>query len=111
MVSVPLPLAHEGPSWMARLTVGRSRETCRQLSAEVRGLGRRGAVLSAASDVGAATHAWLELALPGGGTIRPLVELGDASDGQLPVRFRHVSPRDRGTLEAYHAARATPAGY
>ncbi len=99
------------PEMTARLTVGVSNEALELVEADVRAVGRRGAVLRAHADLGGARHAWLELTLPGGPTIRPLVQLGRPNDGQTPVRFRHLFPRDRAALESFHAARALPSGY
>ena len=112
MVSVFFDRASARTSSMtARLTVGTDPDMLDVVDADVRAVGRRGAVLRAHGELGAARHAWLELTLTGGATIRPLVELGRPNEGQLPVRFRHLFPRDRAALESFHAARALPSGY
>ena len=114
MVSVFFDRASTRPSpqhMSARLTLGRQPSEQVVVDAEVRAVGRRGAVLRTADPLAGASHAWLELTLPGGEIIRPLVRVGRENDGHTPVRFRHVWPRDRAALEAFHAARATRAGY
>lgn len=78
---------------------------------QVSSLGRRGMVLEAPAVVGGQGFAWVEMALPGGRTIRPLVEVGQANGGSLPVRFRHVFPDDRRALDSYHGGRANQSGY
>ena len=57
-------------------------------------------------EANADTHAWVDLALPGGLRIRPLVKLSQRIEGGVTARFVHLFPRDRLTLEAYHATRS-----
>ncbi|MGM0577333.1 MAG: hypothetical protein ACQEXJ_16530 [Myxococcota bacterium] len=95
----------------ASVTVGSAAETTRTLDVGVRSIGRRGVVLKTAGDLGGARHAWMDLALPGGRSIRPLVEIGRSDQGHTPVRFKHLFPRDREALEAFHLSRATTSGY
>ena len=68
-------------------------------------LGWRGLVCEAAFGVELGEHAWVDLTLPTGKTIRPLVQLEPRAAGRATGRFVHLFPKDRQALEAYHASR------
>ncbi|MCB9789271.1 MAG: hypothetical protein H6744_21555 [Deltaproteobacteria bacterium] len=87
----------------AQVTLGRSASATRTLELPLRSVGRRGAVFATAEGFGDATHAWVEVTMPDGATIRPLVAVGAPGNGQTPVRFVHMFPAERRALEAYHA--------
>ena len=84
------------------------------MEAAVDTIGRRGVVLETPSGLAVAhsrRFAWLNLTLPGGERIRPLVEIGEVNGGRTPVRFKHLMPNHQHALDAFHQGRATPAGY
>lgn len=95
--------AFSAAQYTARVTLGRSAAATRTLELPLRFVGRRGAVFATAEGFGGATHAWVEVTMPGGATIRPLVAVGKPGDGQTPVRFVHMFPAEQRALDAHHA--------
>jgi hypothetical protein len=89
--------------YTAQVTLGRSTSAQRTMELPLRFVGRRGAVFATAEGFGEATHAWVEVTMPDGATIRPLVAVGKPGDGQTPVRFVHMFPAEQRALDAYHA--------
>ena len=88
---------------------GRERAT---VDTRVTGLGLRGLVLADGLDaVAEGTMAWVDVTLPTGAHIRPLVQLGAGRAGRRPARFRHLLPAHRVALEAFQASQATASGY
>ncbi len=101
-------ISHEAPvfssaQYTAQVTLGRSTAATRTLELPLRFVGRRGAVFATAEGFGDATHAWVEVTMPDGVTIRPLVAVGKPGEGHTPVRFVHMFPAEQRALDAYHA--------
>ncbi len=72
-------------------------------------LGRRGLVFRFPWYLPEGRHAWVELNLPTGKRIRPLVAvLGRSEDGLTSARFVHLFPEHRRALDTYLAS---PSGY
>ena len=71
-------------------------------------VGRRGLVFRFPWALEAGRHAWIELLLPTGKKIRPLVTVIGPSEGGLSARFVHLFPEHRRALDAYLAS---PTGY
>ena len=85
----------------ANVTYDNGGGTCQTAAARVLKVARNGLELVLHEAVKAATHAWVEINLPGVGKIRPLVQFGRTRDGKTPVRFRHLLPADRALLESF----------
>ncbi|HRE92191.1 MAG TPA: hypothetical protein PK095_23955 [Myxococcota bacterium] len=71
-------------------------------------LGRRGLVFQFPWALEAGRHAWVELTLPTGKRIRPLVCVLQTSEGGVSARFVHLFPEHRRALDA---ALSSPTGY
>ena len=99
------PQASSTSALDATLTLNHSQEA---LEARVTALGWRGLILDADGGVPSGAHAWLDVPLPTGRRIRPLVQLEARGQGGATARFVHLFPRDRQALEAYHASRTLP---
>jgi len=78
---------------------------------DVIGLGWRSMVIKADAALGECRHAWIEIGLPGGDVIRPLVEVIDGKDGVFTAGVKHIFPNDRKTLETYHQMRSSAGRY
>ena len=103
MVALPFdPQVARTTTFNATLTTSQSVES---LPIRVTALGWRGLVCETAFSVEPGAHAWVDLELPTGKTIRPLVQLEPRVSGQATGRFVHLFPKDRHALEAYHASR------
>jgi hypothetical protein len=85
----------------ARVIYDNGGRTCQIAGAVVLQVARHGLELVLQEAVKAATHAWVEINLPGVGNIRPLVQFGRTRDGKTPVRFRHLLPADRAVLDSF----------
>ena len=108
MVAVPLdPQVTSTSALEATLTLSHAHGQTRGLDATVTAVGWRGLLLNSEGVVDAGAHAWVELPLPTGNRIRPLVQLNPRADGGATARFVHLFPEDRQALEAYHATRST----
>ena len=106
MVALPFdPQLASTSTLEATLTVNQSVEG---LPTRVTALGWRGLVCDASFRVEPGAHAWVDLALPTGKNIRPLVQLEPRREGGATGRFVHLFPKDRQALEAYHASRTLP---
>ena len=107
MVAVPFdPQATSTSALQATLTLGEGRRAKQGLDATVTALGWRGLVLRSEALATPGAHAWIDLPLPTGKRIRPLVQLNPRVEGGTTARFVHLFPRDRQALEAYHATRS-----
>ncbi len=110
MVAVPFdPQVTSSSAMEATLTLNQDRTRTRELDTTVTAVGWRGLLLAAEPDLWTTPtgdHAWLELPLPTGDRIRPLVQLSPRADGGATARFVHLFPADRQALEAYHATRS-----
>ena len=109
MVAVPFdPQVTSTLAMEATLTMNHHRTQTRALNATVTAVGWRGVWLAPDAEVGyeSGDHAWLELPLPTGDRIRPLVRLSPRAEGGATARFVHLFPADRQSLEAYHATRS-----
>lgn len=71
-------------------------------------LGRRGLVFQFPWALEAGRHAWVELTLPTGKRIRPLVCVLQTTEGGVSARFVHLFPEHRRALDA---ALSSPSGY
>lgn len=71
-------------------------------------LGRRGLVFRFPWALEAGRHAWVEVLLPSGKKIRPLVAVIGQVEGGLSARFVHLFPEHRRALDAYLSS---PSGY
>jgi len=71
-------------------------------------LGRRGLVFRFPWAIEAGRHAWIELLLPTGKKVRPLVTVIGPTEGGISARFVHLFPEHRRALDAYLAS---PSGY
>ena len=89
------------------LTLTHDRVQTRELDATVTAVGWRGLLLGGAPDIADGAHAWVDMALPTGQTIRPLVQFTARAEGGATARYVHLFPADRQALEAYHATRST----
>ena len=108
MVAVPFdPQVTSTSALEATLTFSHEHTQTREMAAMVMAVGWRGLLLSAEADVDPGAHAWVELPLPTGDRIRPLVQLNSRVDGGATARFVHLFPADRQSLEVYHATRST----
>ena len=107
MVAIPFdPQVTSTPALDATLTINQAHHTQQAVDASVTAVGWRGLVFDVDTCVDPGTHAWLDLALPTGKHIRPLVQLQPRVEGGTTARFVHLFPRDRQALEAYHATRS-----
>ncbi|MEZ4268662.1 MAG: hypothetical protein R3F39_20075 [Myxococcota bacterium] len=95
--------AFSAAQYTAQVTLGRAMNATRTLELPLRSVGRRGAVFATAEGFGDAAYAWVEVTMPDGATIRPLVAVGKPGEGQTPVRFVHLFPAEQRALDAYHA--------
>jgi hypothetical protein len=92
----------------ARVVVGDLRGSAALEVDQVK-LGRRGLVFSFPWVLHAGRHAWVEVTLPSGKRVRPLVAvLGRTDEGLTSARYVHVFPEHRRALDAYLAS---PSGY
>jgi hypothetical protein len=71
-------------------------------------LGRRGIVFRFPWALEAGRHAWLEVLLPSGKKIRPLVSVLGHTEGGVSTRIVHMFPEHQRALESYLAS---PTGY
>ncbi len=71
-------------------------------------LGRRGLVFKFPWALAIGSHAWVEVNLPSGKKIRPLVAVLSHADGSTSARFVHLFPEHRRALDSYLAS---PSGY
>ena len=71
-------------------------------------LGRRGLVFSFPWALEAGSHAWVEVTLPTGKRIRPLVSVLQTTEAGVSARFVHLFPEHRRALDA---SLASPSGY
>lgn len=71
-------------------------------------LGRRGLVFRFPWAIPEGRHAWVELLLPNGKKIRPLVAVLGHQQGLTSARFVHLFPEHRRALDAYLTS---PSGY
>ena len=107
MVAVPFdPQVTSTAALGATLTLNHTHHAQQDVEATVTAVGWRGLVCDADMGVDAGAHAWLDLALPSGKHIRPLVQLQPRVEGGTTARFVHLFPKDRQALEAYHATRS-----
>lgn len=101
----------------ATLTLSRDRTQTREVDTTVTAMGWRGLILAAAPELWTHTthgdgaqetghHAWLDMTLPTGARIRPLVQLSPRTEGGATARFVHLFPSDRHAIEAYQATRS-----
>ena len=74
------------------------------MEASVTSIGHDGIVLSAETGLAGARHAWIEVTLPGEGTIRPLVQFDGAGDGRAWGHIAHLFPADADRLMRFEAA-------
>jgi hypothetical protein len=107
MVAVPFdPQVTSTSALGATLTLNHTNHAQQDVAATVTAVGWRGIVFDVDTGVDAGAHAWLDLALPSGKHIRPLVQLQPRVEGGTTARFVHLFPGDRQALEAYHATRS-----
>lgn len=71
-------------------------------------LGRRGLVFSFPWALEAGRHAWVEVTLPTGKKIRPLVSVIQMTEQGVAARFVHLFPEHRRALDTLLAS---PSGY
>lgn len=91
------------PVLSGTLTTGRSHADRRILDVEVLAVGAAGVELSGRSPLGPVRHAWLEVDLPGAGTIHALCEVASSTGASTSLRFVHLFPRDRRVLARFEA--------
>ncbi len=107
MVAVPFdPQVTSTSALDATLTLSQDGTQLQEFAATVTAVGWRGLLLSAEPGIQADAHAWVELPLPTGARIKPLVQLKPRVEGGATARFVHLFPSDRQALEAYHATRS-----
>ena len=84
----------------ARVIVGDSRGST---AVDVGGVkvGRRGLVFRFPWAIDAGRHAWIEILLPNGRKIRPLVAILGQTDDGTSARYVHLFPEHRRALDAY----------
>lgn len=82
------------------LTTGRSRQGIEVREVGIRVLGARGLLIDGDPRLPPSSTVWVELALEGA-VIRPLCEVGPCAEGTTPLRYLHLFPRDRRTIEAH----------
>jgi len=90
-----------------RVIIGDARSTTSIDVKDIR-LGRRGITCAFPWALVEGTHAWIELELPSGQALRPLVSVLKSSAGALSVRIVHLFPTQQRALEAHLAS---PTGY
>jgi hypothetical protein len=100
-------LPDSGPSLAARVVLGDARGST---SVDVTGVkvGRRGLVFRFPWALTPGSHAWIELLLPSGKKIRPLVAVLGQAEGGTSARYVHLFPEHRRALDAFLAS---PSGY
>ena len=54
---------------------------------------------------------WVDVELPGGRTIRPLVEVVGQDGNSVSARYRHIFPNHQPLLAAHYGTGRTAAGY
>ena len=69
-------------------------------------LGRRGLTFRFPWSIETGKHAWVEVVLPTGKRIRPLVAVLSACEGSISARFVHIFPEHQRALDS-HLASAT----
>jgi len=114
MVAVPFePKFTSSLAIEATLTLSHHQSYTREVGATVTAVGWRGLILGSETALRVAStgyesgdHAWLELPLPTGESIRPLVQLSPREEGGAAARIVHLLPSDRRSLEAFHATRS-----
>ena len=84
----------------ATMTIGGHPSSCRTVDAVIWSVDREGVVLEADEDLGDVEYAWLELELPGGDNVRPLMRIERQEAGTIWLSYRHLFPRDRARLLA-----------
>lgn len=110
-LAVSLKLAPSLEGMAAELTVG-GREGMRRLEARVMHLGRRSMEIRVEpSQVAGERMMWVDLELPDGSHIRPLVEVVTANREGVTVRIRHVFPDHRELLARFHHRYQTGGSY
>lgn len=106
---VPSSLRAKGPepTLNARVVLGDARGST---AIDVDGvkLGRRGLVFRFPWALEAGRHAWVEINLPSGKRVRPLVAVIGEADGAISARFVHLFPEHRRALDAFLSS---PSGY
>lgn len=90
-----------------RLIIGDARSTTAIDIKDIR-MGRRGITCAFPWALAEGSHAWIEVELPSGQAIRPLVTVLKSSAGALSVRIVHLFPTQQRSLEAHLAS---PSGY
>lgn len=109
---VPGPLTPGDSNSPARLLTGRvvlgdSRGST-AIDVERIRVGRRGLVFPFPWALEAGRHAWVEIVLPSGKRIRPLVTVLQTTEAGISARFVHLFPEHRRALDAMLAS---PSGY
>jgi hypothetical protein len=99
--------SEQGKTLTARVVLGDVRGSTAVDVDGVR-LGRRGIVFRFPWALEAGRHAWLEILLPSGKKIRPLVSVLGTADGGTSARIVHLFPEHQRALESYLAS---PSGY
>ncbi len=99
--------ADQGKTLTARVVLGDVRGST---AVDVDGVrqGRRGIVFRFPWALEAGRHAWLEILLPSGKKIRPLVSVLGTADGGTSARIVHIFPEHQRALESYLSS---PSGY
>lgn len=91
----------------ARVVVGDANGSTSVEVDEVR-LARRSLLFSFPWAIPVGRHAWVEVKLPGGKRVRPLVVVLGHRDGLVSGRYVHLFPEHRRALDAHLAS---PSGY
>jgi len=99
--------SEQGKTLTARVVLGDVRGSTAVDVDGVR-LGRRGIVFRFPWALEAGRHAWLEIMLPSGKKIRPLVSVLGTTEGGTSARIVHLFPEHQRALES---CLASPSGY
>ncbi len=91
------------PSLTGRVVLGDQRGSTLVDVDQVR-LGRRGLTFRFPWSLETGKHAWVEVVLPTGKRIRPLVAVLSATEGTTAARFVHLFPEHQRALETYLAS-------
>ena len=84
----------------ATMTIGGHPSSSRTLDAVIWSVDREGVVLGTDDDLGDVEYAWLEIELPGGDSVRPLMRIERNEGGTIWLSYRHLFPKDRARLLA-----------
>jgi len=91
------------PSLTGKVIIGDTRSMTSIDVTDLR-IGRRGITCGFPWALAVGSHAWIELELPGGTRLRPLVSVLKSSAGTLSARIVHLFPVQQQALETYLAS-------